>query len=432
MKRYVIERHIPGVGSLARSAQSAGRNLQRRGRQASAPRTVDSLARRRRQHFCVYLADSEDRVREHSRLAGFPITRVNEIVTIIDPMTAESDLPAEGRPPPTDWRSAVSQLAFAQPNSPYVDFWNTVLVPKFDQWRHILVGGLGLHSTKVFPQLKLASGDAVLDVGCGWGETAIEIARRVGPSGRVVGLDCCDTFLAAGRADAAKAGVRNVSFVAADVETFALAPEFDVCFSRFGTQFFQNPVAGLRNMRRGLKPGGIMTMIVWRARADNPWLERAKKVLLRYLPPVAGERRVLRARAVLHGRSRRCHQAVGDRGLFRSRVQADRRRRDGRPQCRGSRLPSSSPSGRPAKSTAPPSAEAERKRDTLVRALEHELQRIRPPGRRDDGVELVAGDRAKQILRSDGIRAPPPAIAPRRAGGSNWPAIRSASCRWPS
>lgn len=180
----------------------------------------------------------------------------------------------------------MSQAELAPPQSPYVDFWNTVLVPKFDQWRHVLVGGLGLHSAKVFPELKLAAGDAVLDVGCGWGETSIEIARRVGPSGRVVGLDCCDAFLAAGRADAAQAGVRNVRFIAADVESYPLAPEFDVCFSRFGTQFFQNPVAGLRNMRRGLKPRGIMTMIVWRARADNPWLERAKKVVLRYLPPV--------------------------------------------------------------------------------------------------------------------------------------------------
>lgn len=180
----------------------------------------------------------------------------------------------------------MTQAALAEPNSPYVDFWNTVLVPKFDQWRHVLVGGLGQHSAKVFPQLKLASGDTVLDVGCGWGETAIEIARRVGPSGRVVGLDCCDAFLDAGRADAGLAGVKNVRFIAADVETYPFAPEFDVCFSRFGTQFFQNPVAGLRNMRRGLKPRGIMTMIVWRARADNPWLERAKKVLLRHLPPV--------------------------------------------------------------------------------------------------------------------------------------------------
>ena len=183
----------------------------------------------------------------------------------------------------------MSQVDLAQPNSPYVDFWNTVLVPKFDQWRHVLVGGLGLHSARVFPELPLKRGDAVLDVGCGWGETAIEIARRVGPNGRVVGLDCCDAFLAAGRADAAKAGVRNIRFIAADVETYPLAPEFDVCFSRFGTQFFQNPVAGLRNMRRGLRPGGTMMMIVWRARADNPWLERAKQVVLRHLPPVEAD-----------------------------------------------------------------------------------------------------------------------------------------------
>jgi hypothetical protein len=45
-------------------------------------------------------------------------------------------------------------------------------------------------------------------------------------------------------------------------------------------------MAGLSNMRLALKPGGLMTMIVWRERADNPWLTLSKEVLLRYLPPV--------------------------------------------------------------------------------------------------------------------------------------------------
>lgn len=178
-----------------------------------------------------------------------------------------------------------AETAIAQ-RSQYVDFWNTVLVPKFNAWRHILVGGLGQHSAKVFPALELQRGDNVLDVGCGWGEAAIEIARRVGPTGRVVGLDCCDDFLDAGRADAKAAGLTNVLFFEADAETCAFRPYFDVCFSRFGTQFFENPVAGLRNMRRALRPGGIMTMIVWRGRADNPWLTLSKEVVLRYLPPV--------------------------------------------------------------------------------------------------------------------------------------------------
>ena len=43
------------------------------------------------------------------------------------------------------------------PRSQYVDFWNSVLVPKFVRWRHILVGGLTLHSAKVFPSLGKAA-----------------------------------------------------------------------------------------------------------------------------------------------------------------------------------------------------------------------------------------------------------------------------------
>jgi ubiquinone/menaquinone biosynthesis C-methylase UbiE len=173
-----------------------------------------------------------------------------------------------------------------EPKSQYVDFWNATLVPKFNQWRHVLVGGLSLHSAKVFPALTISSGNDVLDVGCGWGETTIEIAQRVGPAGRVVGLDCCGAFLEAGRADARAASLANVTFLEADVGTHVFRPEYDFCFSRFGTQFFENPVAGLRNMRSALRRGGTMTMIVWRTRNDNPWLTLAKEVALRYLPPV--------------------------------------------------------------------------------------------------------------------------------------------------
>ena len=62
-------------------------------------------------------------------------------------------------------------------------------------------------------------------------------------------------------------------------------PEYDFVFSRFGTMFFSNPVWAMRNMRTAMKPGATMTHIVWRTRDDNPWLNMAKEVVLKHLPP---------------------------------------------------------------------------------------------------------------------------------------------------
>jgi len=173
----------------------------------------------------------------------------------------------------------------AQSRSQYVEFWNNILVPKFVRWRHILVGGLTLHSERIFPSLQVNKGDRVVDAGCGFGDTAIELAGLVGPTGSVLAVDCCDGFLEYGRRDASAAGLSNVTFLEADVQTYPFDPVHDFCFSRFGTQFFENPVAGLRNMRASLKPGGIMTMVVWRGIKENPWLGHDKDIVLQFLPP---------------------------------------------------------------------------------------------------------------------------------------------------
>jgi ubiquinone/menaquinone biosynthesis C-methylase UbiE len=169
-------------------------------------------------------------------------------------------------------------------NSEFVDFWNEVLVPKFIKYKHVLVDGLTHHSEAIFPSLPVKEGDRVLDVGCGFGDTAIKLAACVGPNGQVVGLDCCEAFLDYGRKDVARQGISNVSFMNADALLERFEPEYDFVFSRFGTMFFANPVAGLKNMRSALKPGGTMTHIVWRTPTDNPWLSMAKDVVLQFLP----------------------------------------------------------------------------------------------------------------------------------------------------
>ncbi len=179
----------------------------------------------------------------------------------------------------------MSQVAQPAGRTEYVEFWNDILEPKFTRWKHVLVGGLGHHSAAVFPRLTVREGDKVVDVGCGFGDTAIELARRVGPGGRVLGLDCCDAFMEDGRREADEQGIANVRFEEADVQFYPFDGEYDFCFSRFGTQFFENPVAALRNMRKSLRPGGTMTMIVWRDIADNPWLGLPKSIVAEFLPP---------------------------------------------------------------------------------------------------------------------------------------------------
>jgi ubiquinone/menaquinone biosynthesis C-methylase UbiE len=170
-------------------------------------------------------------------------------------------------------------------DTPFVQFWNEVLGPKFIRFKHVLVGGLTRHSEAVFPSLPVRQGDRVLDVGCGFGDTAIKLAGLVGPQGEVVGIDCCDAFLDHARNDIEARGLTNIRLMRGDAEIALPESQFDFVFSRFGTMFFANPVAGLRNMRKALRPGGRMVHIVWRDRADNPWLSMAKDIVLQFLPP---------------------------------------------------------------------------------------------------------------------------------------------------
>lgn len=172
-----------------------------------------------------------------------------------------------------------------QPPSEYVEFWNDTLADKFDRFQDILMNGLSYHSRVPLTRLDIAPGSRILDVGCGWGDTAIELARRTGPRGEVLGLDCVEQFLEDARRRAAKADVDNLRFLAADVERYPFEAEYDLCFSRFGMMFFEHPVVAMRNVHKALKPGGELMFIVWRDIEDNPWLGLPKQVVLDFLPP---------------------------------------------------------------------------------------------------------------------------------------------------
>jgi ubiquinone/menaquinone biosynthesis C-methylase UbiE len=174
-------------------------------------------------------------------------------------------------------------------NDIVVEAWNTVLFDKFVRFKHLVIAGLSGHSDELLSRRLFMSGDRVLDVGCGFGDTTIRIAGQVGPQGLAVGVDCADNFIRACEADAAAADVRNAHFFAADVQGDDLRGPYDHAFARFGTMFFMSPGAALRNIRRSLKPGGLFAQIVWRKREDNPWLHDAELRVREIVPVVSHE-----------------------------------------------------------------------------------------------------------------------------------------------
>jgi len=112
------------------------------------------------------------------------------------------------------------------------------------------------------------TGDTVLDIGCGGGDTALELSRLVTPNGTVVGVDLSAAILVFARR--ATEGCERVRFVQADAQVFPFeSASFDAAFSRFGVMFFADPTAAFINIRRSLKPNGRLAFVCWRALEEN-------------------------------------------------------------------------------------------------------------------------------------------------------------------
>jgi SAM-dependent methyltransferase len=181
----------------------------------------------------------------------------------------------------------VSAMAnVADSNAGFIGCWNEILTPKWIRFRHLLSGNGKLHSDVAMPRFGIQPGERVLDLGCGFGETTLELGRLVGPSGAVLGLDCTSAFLEIAERERDQAGATNVRYELGDAQVHPLAPSsFDVAYARFGVMFFQSAVRALRNVHRALVPGGALCLIVWRGLADNPAWGAAREIVRRHLPP---------------------------------------------------------------------------------------------------------------------------------------------------
>jgi SAM-dependent methyltransferase len=115
------------------------------------------------------------------------------------------------------------------------------------------------------------TGERVIDIGCGCGDTSIAMARMVGPTGAVVGIDVSQPMLAVARSRGAPADCAQLAFCEGDASEAALPPNIDLLFSRFGVMFFSQPSAAFRHLRKALRTGGRCVFVCWRAPRDNAW-----------------------------------------------------------------------------------------------------------------------------------------------------------------
>ncbi|MEN8197031.1 MAG: methyltransferase domain-containing protein, partial [Pseudomonadota bacterium] len=171
-------------------------------------------------------------------------------------------------------------------NAPQIEYWNG---PAGDRWarsadtQDVMIGNLG---AAALDACQIQLGHAILDIGCGSGSTTLEIARRTGDTGIVVGIDISAPMLEVANKRLGGAGLSNVRFENRDAATHCFEKTyFDRVYSRFGVMFFVDPVPAFQNIRSAVKPDGRLAFVCWQARTDNQWMELPFGIALRHVAP---------------------------------------------------------------------------------------------------------------------------------------------------
>jgi len=156
------------------------------------------------------------------------------------------------------------------------------IAEKFDLWLpHIAPVGETL-----LEALDARDGERIIDLGSGTGEPALTLARRLHGRADITGIDSAAPMVAVARDKVAREGLANVRFETMRAEDLDFPDNsFDRALSRFGVMLFDDPLRGVKEMRRVLRPGGRFAIAVWSTPETMPTLYWSYQVFEDRIPP---------------------------------------------------------------------------------------------------------------------------------------------------
>lgn len=165
--------------------------------------------------------------------------------------------------------------------------------PGWAKWEEMVANWIEPATEAMLEMADIVAGTQVLDVASGAGSQTLSAARRVGSQGHVVASDISETMLHYVRENAQAAQLDNVStIVGAAEELDVTAESFDAVICHLGLMLFVEPAKALTAMRRALKPGGKVAVVIFTVPATNAFMAKPMQILLRHAgkePPAPGQ-----------------------------------------------------------------------------------------------------------------------------------------------
>ncbi len=136
------------------------------------------------------------------------------------------------------------------------------MADSYDTW---LTGfrllGLGRWRSRLINELKLSTGDTVVDLCCGGGQNFELLQDAIGPDGHIIGIDLSAGMLAKAQAEAVRLGIRDIELIQGDVGDYELSPGIDGVISTFGLEMVPSYPQIIERVNTNLNENGRLGLL---------------------------------------------------------------------------------------------------------------------------------------------------------------------------